>query len=73
MITILFAVLLLSVVGKMIGFAFKAAWGITRIVFAIFLLPIVFIGMALAGFMYLALIILMIMVIGSFLGSLVKA
>ena len=73
MITILFAVLLLSVVGKMIGFAFKAAWGITRIAFAIFLLPIVFIGMALAGFMYLALIILMIMMIGSFLGSLVKA
>lgn len=73
MITILFAVLLLSVVGKMIGFAFKAAWGITRVVFAIFLLPIVFIGMALAGFMYLALIILMIMVIGSFLGSLVNA
>ncbi len=73
MITILFVVLLLSVIGKTIGFAFKAAWGITKITFAVFLLPIVFIGMALAGFMYLALIILMIMVIGSFIGSLVKA
>lgn len=56
MLTFLFIVLLLTVFGKLLIFAIKATWGITKILLNIVLLPLVIIGMFLSGLTYLALI-----------------
>ncbi len=55
---ILFTFLMLIVFGKMIGLAFRAAWGVTKIFFGLIFLPVIIIGLVIAGFMYLALPIL---------------
>ena len=45
MLTLLFVVLLLTIFGKLLIFAIKAAWGITKILLNIVLLPLIIIGM----------------------------
>ena len=55
---ILFTILMFIVFGKMIGLAFRAAWGVTKIFFGLIFLPVILIGLVIAGFMYLALPIL---------------
>lgn len=58
MLTLLFVVLLLTIFGKLLIFAIKAAWGITKILMNIVLLPLIIIGMFAGGLTYLALIVL---------------
>lgn len=58
MLTLLFVVLLLTIFGKLLIFAIKAAWGITKILLNIVLLPFIIIGMFAGGLTYLALIVL---------------
>ena len=73
MLTLIFVVMLLSVVGSMVGLAFKAAWGITKVVFSVILLPVALIAMVICGLLPLALMILVIMAIVSFIGRLATA
>lgn len=58
--TALFIILMIAVFGKMIGFAVKATWGLTKILFNLVLLPVFLIGLVFAGLMYLALPLLVI-------------
>ena len=58
--TLLFIFLMFGVFGKLIGLAFRATWGITKIFFRLILLPVVLIGLVLAGLMYIALPLLVI-------------
>ena len=58
MLTLLFVVLLLTIFGKLLIFAIKAAWGITKILLNIVLLSLIIIGMFAGGLTYLALIVL---------------
>ncbi len=58
MIMILFTVLMLMVFGELLGFALKAAWGITKVVLFLIFLPLILIGLAVGGMIYLALPIL---------------
>ena len=58
MLTLLFVVLLLTIFGKLLIFAIKAAWGIAKILLNIVLLPLIIIGMFAGGLTYLALIVL---------------
>lgn len=60
MLTLLFIVLILAVFGRLLGFAIKAAWGITKIVFTIVLFPLALIAMVFAGMFYIVLPILII-------------
>lgn len=53
--TLLFIFLMFGVFGKLIGLAFRATWGITKILFRLIFLPVVLIGLVLAGLMYIAL------------------
>ena len=53
--TLLFIFLMFGVFGKLIGLAFRATWGITKIFFRLIFLPVVLIGLVLAGLMYIAL------------------
>lgn len=71
MLTFLFVVLLFVVFGKILKFAIKAAWGISKIIVSVVFLPVILIGMALTGFIYLALGCLVVIGIISLIGGLI--
>ena len=54
MLTLLFILLMLGVVGELIGVAFKMSWGLVKILFTIAFWPIILLGMVIAGLMELA-------------------
>ena len=58
MLTFLFIVLMLGVFGKLLFFAIKAIWSITKIIVNIVFLPLVIIGLFVSGLAYAALIVL---------------
>lgn len=60
MLKIVFVILMLAVFGRMIGFAFRAAWGVIKILFRLILLPLFLVGLALSGFLYMALMLLLV-------------
>ena len=60
MLTLLFIILMLIIFGKLIGFAMKAAWGITKIVCTIILLQLLLIGLVFAGLIGIAFPILLV-------------
>lgn len=57
---LLFAILLLVIFGKLLSFALKAAWSITKILFSVVIFPLVLIMLVVAGLMYVALPVLVI-------------
>ena len=59
MLELLFAVLMITIFGKMFIFGMKATWGITKIIFSLILLPIALIGLVIGGLVSLALPILL--------------
>lgn len=71
MLTFVFIVLLLAVLLKIIIFAIKAAWGISKILLTVILFPIIFIVMAFTGFLSLAIGVLIIIGIVSLIAGLV--
>ncbi len=60
MLGILFWILFIMIFGKLILFAFKAAWGITKVLFTIIIFPLVLIGMVVSGLLSLALPLLLV-------------
>lgn len=60
MLTLLFIVLIFAVFGKLLAFAIRATWGITKIVFTVVLFPLILIAMVFAGLFSLVLPILII-------------
>ena len=60
MLTLLFIILMFGIFGKMIGLAFRATWGITKICFRLVFLPLVLIGLVLGCLIYIALPLLVI-------------
>ncbi len=60
MFTILFTILTLIVFGKLLIFAVRASWGLARILVTVLFLPLVLIGLVVAGLVYLAVPILLI-------------
>lgn len=70
--TLLFIILMLGIFGKMIGFALRATWGITKILFNLVLLPLFLICLVIAGFMYIAMPILVIVGIIMLIGKIIS-
>lgn len=62
----LFMILMIFVFGKLFFFGLKAAWGLSKFVLTIILLPITLMVMVSAGLIYFAFIILIIIGIISF-------
>lgn len=60
MLTLLFLVLIFAIFGKLLVFAVKATWGITRIIVTIVLFPLILVAMVFAGLFTLVLPILII-------------
>ena len=52
MLTALFIILMFAVFGKMIIFAFKASWGILKVLLTIIIFPLFLIGLFFSGLVY---------------------
>lgn len=61
MLSLLFAICMIWVFGKLFIFGIKAAWGISKFLITVVLLPLILIGMVVGGLLYLALPILIIL------------
>ena len=55
MLTLLFVICVLAFAGRIVIWALKAAWGISKVVFTIALLPVIIIGGILLGLVKIAL------------------
>lgn len=73
MLTILFYAALIYVAIKMLLWGIKAAWGIAKTIAFVVLLPVLIIGLALAGMFMLALGLIVLMAIIATIGGLVLA
>ena len=60
MLAFIFMVLLFMVFGKILVFAVKAAWGVTKIVCTVVLFPLILIGRGVGGLIKIALPVLLI-------------
>ena len=58
MLSFVFTILMFIVFGKLLIFAIKAAWGVSKIVVSLVLLPLFLVGLVLKGLITLALPIL---------------
>ena len=67
MYTFIFMIMMILVVGNLLGFAIKAAWGVSKIVCTVVFLPLLLIGMVIIGLVKIALPILLIVGCVSFL------
>ena len=73
MLTILFCIALLYVIVRMLFWGIKATWGIAKIITFVVLLPVLIIGLAVAGMFMVALGLLVVIAIVLTLGGLVLA
>ena len=69
MLSFLFAICMIWVFGKLFFFGIKAAWGISKFLVTVVLLPLVLIGMVVGGLLYLAFPILIILGIVSLIST----
>ena len=60
MLSLLFIVFFFWIFGKMIGLAFRASWGIMKIMFTLVFLPLILFGLLIRGLVYIALPVLLI-------------
>lgn len=60
MITLLFCILMFVVFGKLAVFAFRAAWGVTKILLCFVLAPLFLVILLISGLVYIAFPILII-------------
>ncbi len=60
MLTLLFIICMFGIFGKLLWFGIKAAWGISKFVLTIVLLPVILIALLLGGLLYLAIPILIV-------------
>lgn len=60
MFTLIFTILTFIIFGKLLIFAVKASWGLARILVTVIFMPLVLIMLVVAGFLYLAVPLLLI-------------
>lgn len=60
MLNLLFTILMIVVFGKILIFALRATWGITKILFSVVILPFVLVFLVLQGLIFIALPVLVI-------------
>ena len=60
MLNLLFTILMIMVFARLIGFAIRATWGITKVLVTLVFFPLILIGLVLGGLIYLALPVLVI-------------
>lgn len=60
MLSLLFVILFFMIFGRMIGFAFKATWGIFKVVTFLVFLPLILVGLVVGGLLSIAFPILLV-------------
>lgn len=60
MLTLFFIILLFVVFGKILGFAIRATWGVSKILFSVVLLPLCLVGLVIKGLIGIALPVLLV-------------
>ena len=60
MVTIVFFILMLMIFGKLLIFGIKAAWGLSKFLLTVVLLPVILIGLVIGGLFSIALPILLV-------------
>ena len=60
MLNLVFTILMLLVFGKLLIFGIKVSWGLEKILCTVVLLPLVLVGLVIAGFIYIAIPVLVI-------------
>ncbi len=60
MLTIIFAICLIGFIGRCIVFGLRASWGILKFLCCVIFFPVILIGLAAGGLVYLALPILVV-------------
>lgn len=68
MLKLLFFILMFMIFGKILGFAVKAAWGLSKIICSVVLLPLFLIALVIKGFIAVALPILLVFGVIALLG-----
>lgn len=69
MLSLLFAICMIWIFGKSLFFGIKAAWGISKLLVTVVLLPLVLIGMVIGGLIYIAFPILIVVGIVALISS----
>ncbi|SFN73080.1 hypothetical protein SAMN04487831_10383 [Pseudobutyrivibrio sp. UC1225] len=69
MFTFLFFVLFFMVFGKMIGFAFRATWGLMKVLLYIVFLPLILVGLVFGGLLYIAFPVLLVVGVVSLIAN----
>lgn len=69
MLTMVFAILMVMIFGKLLFFAVKAAWGITKILFTFVFLPLCLIGFVVEGLIWISLPVLIVIGIVSLVAT----
>lgn len=69
MLSFLFAIGMIWIFGKLLFFGIKAAWGISKFIVTIVLLPLVLIGMVVGGLIYIAFPILIVVGIAGLIAT----
>ncbi|SFI41722.1 hypothetical protein SAMN04487830_1651 [Pseudobutyrivibrio sp. OR37] len=69
MLAFIFSIMMLVVFGKMLGLAIRASWTIFKVVMTLVFLPVILIGMCIAGLFYIAIPILIVIGIISLIAS----
>lgn len=72
MLELIFTILLIMFVSKLFIISIRASWGIVKILCSTVIFPIIMIGMALAGLIYFALPLLIVVFLALFVISLVR-
>ncbi|MBP3199422.1 MAG: hypothetical protein J6N21_20825 [Butyrivibrio sp.] len=65
MLSLLFTIFFFMIFGKMIGFAFRATWGIFKVLMYLVFLPLILVAMVFGGLVYIALPILLVVGLAS--------
>ena len=63
--SLLFTIFFFMIFGKMIGFAFRATWGIFKVLMYLVFLPLILVAMVFGGLVYIALPILLVVGLAS--------
>ncbi len=69
MLSLLFAILMIGVFGKILVFGLRAAWGIAKLLLTIVFLPVILVGLVVGGLIQIALPLLIVIGIIALLSS----
>ena len=69
MLTMIFIICMIAVFGKVAFLAVRGAWGLTKILFSLIILPFILIGLVFSGLIFIALPVLIIIGIVALIGG----